>query len=227
MGKRDPRARATGRLGMQRGERYALIPREVIESAAYLALTDWARAVLIALLAQYNGANNGMLALPFSQAKLLGISHQWKLYAGLRLLEASDLILCTRHGHLEGGTKLPSFYAVTWRGIDEPKDGMTYDGTVGVCPVPSHAWAKWERPANWDQEVRAITQRMRGKAAHVCPFPEKSPHTPRVYKAAHPVSSGEGDSRSPREEQGKPITAHPVVVSSKTLAGGSTARGRS
>jgi hypothetical protein len=205
-------------LRVARGERYALIPKEVIESVAYLALTDWARAVLIALLAQYDGSNNGMLALPFSQAKLLGISHQWKLYAGLRVLEASDIIVCTRRGHLQGGTKLPSFYGVTWRGLDEPKDGASYDGTIGACPIPSHAWAKWNKPENWDEQVRAIMRRVRGKSEQICPFPKKTPHTPRGVQAAHPVSSGKRKSRSPRGVKETPILAHPVVVTSKTLA---------
>ena len=58
-------SRRRDRKGLQvgRGERYALLLREVAESAAYNSLPDWARTVLMALLLQYTGKNNGGLAL--------------------------------------------------------------------------------------------------------------------------------------------------------------------
>ena len=205
-------------LQMPRGERYALLPREVMESTAYLALTDWSRTVLFALLAQFHGQNNGSLALPFSQARLLGISHQWKLYAGLRILELADLIICTRRGRLQGGTKLPSYFGLTWRGLDQPKGGLVYDPPANACPIPRNDWARWTQPDDWNTQVRDIARRSRGKSHQTWPFPAARPHTPRMVQAAHPVSSGKRKYRTPRAEKEHALLAHPVVVTSKTSA---------
>jgi hypothetical protein len=152
-------------LGVASGEHYALLPREVLESAAYHAAPDWSRSVLIALAVQYTGTRNGSLALPVAEASALGVRQTWQLYAGLSLLDKCSLISCTRRGRLEQGKKLASLFALTWRGIDEPRDGVTYDAGTRVCPVPSHAWAKWTRPADWDATVRVIVDRARGSGS--------------------------------------------------------------
>lgn len=128
---------------MQRGERYALIPRDVMESDAYRALPDWCVRVLVALAVQYYGSRNGSLALPVAEAQRLGVRQPWRLYAGLRILEAAELIVCTRRGHLSRGTRHASVYAITWKQIDEPAAGITYDAgvSVGVHDLP------WPRAA--------------------------------------------------------------------------------
>lgn len=216
-------SRRRDRKGLQvaRGERYALIPREVLESIPYCSLTDWARTVLVALLAQFNGFNNGMLALPFSQAKLLGVSHQWKLYAGLRLLVATDLIACTRQGRLEAGTKLPSLYAMTWRGIDEPKDGLTYDAGRGACPLPSNAWARWAKPQDWRDYCRKVARENHGRG--------KNPvSTTRGYGRSTTRGARPPKTAQPRMVLEGTSIAQPLVDTSKTSArGGTSARDRS
>lgn len=147
---------------MARSERYALLSDEVLRSAAYHALPDWAVRVLLALAAQYRGARNGSLALPVADARAYGVCQPWRVYAGLRLLCDAQLAICTRRGHLTLGGKLASMYAITWRGIDAPADGIVYDAGIAVCPTPSHAWADWTRPDDWDARVREIVRRMRG-----------------------------------------------------------------
>jgi hypothetical protein len=149
---------------MQRGERYALLPLEVAQSDNYQALPDWAVRTLIALLLGYHGRNNGCLGLTFPQAKALGVSSQWKLFAGLKVLTLADLIVCTRQGRLAGGKKLPSLYALTWKGIDAPPDSVTFDGTIAPCPIPSNAWGRWSKPEDWDGAVASISRKMRGRA---------------------------------------------------------------
>jgi hypothetical protein len=172
-------------LRVERGERYALIPEEVMEHESYHSQPDWARSVLFALAARYNGNNNGDLSLPFSEAKRLGISAQWKLYAGLRLLEKADLIQCTRRGRLERGTKLASLYALTWRGINECAS-VSFDAGISCCPIPANAWVKWAKPDNWKQLVRSIAQANHGV--------EKNPVANRLGK--NPDSTALGAGRS-------------------------------
>ena len=161
--RRDKRGRATGRLGMERGERYALLKREVLESEAFRALPDWAVRVVLGLCAQYYPTRNGNLALPIRDARLFGINAPWKLYAGLKTLEASNLIECTRRGHVSGGRRLASLYALTWWPIDEPAPGVTYDAAISPCPTPTNAWANWVKPTDWKPSVQSIVYRARGR----------------------------------------------------------------
>jgi hypothetical protein len=160
---RDKRSRVTGRLGAQRGERYALLPLEVAQSGNYQALPDWAARVLFALLLSYHGRNNGCLGLTFPQAKTLGVSSQWKLYSGLHVLMLADLIICTRQGRLVAGKKLPSLYALTWKGIDQPQESVSFDGSISPCPLPSNSWARWSRPHDWNDLIARISRKMRGR----------------------------------------------------------------
>ena len=140
---KDRRARATGRLGVKEGERYALVPEEVMSSTAYTAQPDFAKVVLFAVACRSGGHNNGNLSMPFSEARKLGIAHQWKLYAGLQLLRKAGLIELTRQGRLEGGVKVCSLYAITWRAINREPDGVSYDAGILPSVVPSHEWARW------------------------------------------------------------------------------------
>jgi hypothetical protein len=158
---RDVRKKRRSKLGVERGEHYALIPEDIITSAPYLALPDFARVVLIALAVGCHKNNNGDLSLPFSVARTRGVSLRRKLYAGLRLLELADLIVCTRRGRLDHGHKLASLFALTWRPIN-PSD--KYDGGISVLMQPIHAWARWERPNDWQRQVRAVMRSMRGRS---------------------------------------------------------------
>lgn len=164
-------------LGVARGDRYALLPEEVMESVAYHAQPDWARTVLFALACRYQGHNNGDLSLTFSVARRLGIAAQWKLYAGLKVLERADLIITTRRGRLERGKKIASLFALTWRGIDAC-EGVQFDPGISSCPLPSNAWVKWQRPADWPSVCSQIARYMRGR------------------KTAIPDSTHDGEGRS-------------------------------
>lgn len=158
---RDRRARATGRLGVTNGERYALLPEEILQSGAYHAQPDWARTVLFALACRFTGHRNGDISLPFSEARRFGIAAQWKLYAGLRLLELAGVIVCTRRGRLQQGTKLPSLYALTWRRIDKC-EGIALDSGIAESVRPSNDWVRWTKPADWRSIVTAIARKNRG-----------------------------------------------------------------
>jgi hypothetical protein len=159
---KDRRARATGRLGVKEGERYALIPEEVMMSAAYHALPDYAKAVLVAVASRFNGHNNANLSMSFADARKLGIAYQWKLFGGLQLLRKVGLIEMTRQGRLECGTKVCSLYAITWRRINAAPEGVSYDAGIVMRPLPGHEWAKWEPPENWSQVVRETASAMHG-----------------------------------------------------------------
>jgi hypothetical protein len=158
---RSSKARGRSKLGLIRGNRYSVISEEAIVSAAYGALPDYARVVLVALSVGRTNYNNGTLSLTFPDAKERGVSHPWKLYAGLKLLELTGLIVCTRQGHIADGGKVCSLFGVTWEPIIISDK---YDAGIGGSLIASHAWAQWSRPADWAAQERAIASANHGRS---------------------------------------------------------------
>lgn len=108
--------------GRREGERYCSIPWNVLDSDSYHGLSGIAVKMLLFLVRQYNGNNNGDLSAPFSAAAGLNIGSQSTWYKVLKELIAADLIMVTRdpmkkyHGNPHG---LCTLFAITWRKIDE------------------------------------------------------------------------------------------------------------
>lgn len=118
MAKKRSMARAKGRQGPRDGERYALMPVEVLQSEACRTLPAAQLRVLVALAAQFTGYNNGRLTLPLSAARAFGIGSNDTLNRGLHELMDRGLIQLTKQGGL------PPFgcstYALCWRQLDDP-----------------------------------------------------------------------------------------------------------
>src|ERR1039457_830649 len=106
--RRDRCARATGRRGAEYCDLFARMPEQIVESHSYHALPYWAQAVLIALLIGATDARNGRLELTWPTAKRRGVRAEWQLRAGIKLLDAVDLLRVTRMGRLQSGYRLPS-----------------------------------------------------------------------------------------------------------------------
>lgn len=157
MSRRDPQMRRA-----EHGEHYARLSEQVLMCDAYHAIPPWAVRTLIALAAQYRGTRNGSLGLPWHEAQRLGVSQRWQLYGGLQILEAADLIVCTRRGHLAASGGVPSLYALSWLPITHPASGVIYDEGIRVQKTPTHAYARWVRPAGWKDHIRLIVDRARG-----------------------------------------------------------------
>ena len=111
---------------------YALIPRKVVQSAAYQALPDWAVRVLLAYACQYNGRNNGRLVVTTWNFDRLGVRARWHVRASTRLLEATGLIERTDE---------PTTYALTWLARSIVDDDEVVE--------PSDRWQEWEKPKEW------------------------------------------------------------------------------
>ena len=209
---RDRRVRATGRLGMQRGEHYALVPEEVLGSLAYNALPDFGKVVMFAVAVRYHGYNNGNLSLTIADARSYGVAYPWKLYAGLQLLRRTELILCTRQGRLERGRKLCSLYAVTWRSIDPPPEGVSYDSGASTSALASNSWARWEKPEQWMQTVREVTRKNHGRP--------KNPVSTTLGKGrSTTVGTEETKTDQPRWVKETSISVPRVVDTSETSPG--------
>jgi hypothetical protein len=129
--RRHPRRRTSG-------ERYAMLPDEVLRHVSYTSLPYYARAVLTTIAGQYSGINNGDLCCTWNTAKTYGIRSKQHLVKGLALLLSHRLIVKTK----QGGKKPlgPCLYALTWQPIHERRGG--YDFGINPCEA-THVWLNW------------------------------------------------------------------------------------
>jgi hypothetical protein len=121
----------------KKGDRYAQIPLEALQSEAYRWLPDFATRVLNAIAAQFNGYNNGGLELTAREARAFGIGED-VLYAGLGLLIEAGFVRRTVQARRRSGKGAPARYAITWRTLgDFPK----FDVVPTV--TPSRDWQRF------------------------------------------------------------------------------------
>lgn len=199
--------------------RYALILDDVLHSAAFLALPDYAVRVLLVLAAKFGGYNNGDLSLTAAVAfKEYGIA-EWKLRAGLAVLKHVGLIEVTRIGKILNGKGICALYALGWRQID-PSD--KYDISTVVATQAPNGWVKWQKPANWDQLLAEFRDGAKGKRTTWAQAIKKA-HLTRGEQAA-PHGGGETRRyRTPRVRQERQVTAPHVGETSQNS--GSSLRG--
>jgi hypothetical protein len=173
-----------------------MIYEEILQSEAWRALPNFARSLYTAIAAQYRGSNNGNLDFTVSKARTYGISNK-HLAAGIPLLEHVGLIEKTRQGHLAGGKKLCSLYALSCWPVEASE---TYDHPLKLQRPASNGWARWVKPPNWAQIVRAAKRRAAGRNFQ----------TPYAGNALYPhAGNGKGHFRPSLEEQhGATATPH-------------------
>lgn len=114
--------------------RFLMLPATVLDSAAFRSLSHAEVRVLILLAADYDGSNNGGLALTRSQARARGIGSNATLDSGLRQLEQCGLITRTDPGMMR--PPKPARFAVTWKPTD--KTNFTKHSAAG------HEYRHWK-----------------------------------------------------------------------------------
>lgn len=110
-GKRWKEARAK-----RDGGGFVAIPLTVLDSAAYLGAGAHAKALLLDLLSQYRGNNNGDLTACWRFMKERGWKSQDTLNRAKKALIECGLIVETRMG---ARPNKASLYAITWLALDE------------------------------------------------------------------------------------------------------------
>jgi hypothetical protein len=124
--------------------RYIKLPHHVVTSEQWASLSSKAIKLLVDLLSQYNGHNNGMLSPCLSLMKKRGWASS-SLYRAYVELVHAGFIVVTRQGYKIRG--YPTLIATTWNGIDEPKKNCNYDPGVMPSHTPLNYWAK--HPSEW------------------------------------------------------------------------------
>lgn len=115
------------------------IRKDILKSPHFRSLTGTETKVFLHLYGEYNGSNNGYLALPYNQAEdELKISRQ-TLFKTLNNLEAKGWIEKSR----QGGKGRLSYYAVTIESIDEVlKNGLNVHNLTPT-KTASHKWRNY------------------------------------------------------------------------------------
>lgn len=118
--------------GRTNGPSFVQLPHYVLNHPNFLELSGHSVKLLLDMCAQYKGANNGDLAMPWSRMEKRGWKSRDTLNRARRELLDRLWLVITR----QGGRKKPTLYAVTlW-----PIDGC--QGKLDVVPTtrPTHSW---------------------------------------------------------------------------------------
>jgi hypothetical protein len=134
----------------------------VIRSAEFASLSTFALKVLLDLLSQYKGDNNGDLCATWTIMKRRGWRSRDSLTKGMGELKAADFIVLTR----QGGRHRASLYALTCYEID------WCNGKLDInTPTRKFmgAWRKLSIPALMPAGIAISLPRPKGESANDCP----------------------------------------------------------
>jgi len=99
------------------------IPKHVINGPDCVALNHATHRMLMSLIAEYNGKNNGDLSAAKSVISKYGFNSADTISRSINELLSHGLIVKTRSGYAgPDGRRLCSLFAVTWLPIDEISD---------------------------------------------------------------------------------------------------------
>lgn len=109
---------------------FAQLPHVVMDSESFRGLRPSALMVLMCLLRQYRGNNNGDLSAEFSRAQGWGIGSKTTLTKALSELQKRNLIQRTREGRFINPGACCALYAITWKPIDECEGKLEVSSTA-------------------------------------------------------------------------------------------------
>lgn len=100
------------------GGQFAALPYTVLKSAKFASLSPVAVKLMLDLLSQYDGKNNGDLCAAYSVMQKRGWSSKSNLAKALKELMDNQFIVLSE----QGGRHKPTLYAITFYAIDECLD---------------------------------------------------------------------------------------------------------
>jgi len=99
--------------------RFILIPHAVLASSDYIGLSYKSKALLVDLVHQYNGRNNGDLTAALGYMQARGWKRSATLTDAVKEIMEAHLIIRTREGKFQNPHSRCALYAITWQQIDE------------------------------------------------------------------------------------------------------------
>ncbi|MEH6552429.1 MAG: hypothetical protein V7744_20835 [Pseudomonadales bacterium] len=119
--------------------RFIGIPYHVAQSYQFATLSAHANKLLLDLLLQYTGSNNGRLSACWTLMR----ARQWRststVFKAKKELLEKGFIVVTKSGKKMRGH--PTLLAITWNGIDDC-NGEIFDECIKVSVVPLSLWNK-------------------------------------------------------------------------------------
>ena len=112
--------------GRMMTDSFVRIPHHVINHEHFRSLSPRATKLLIDLLAQYRGYNNGDLCAPLSLMRERGWNSSDQLFKAKKELVEKGLIRVSR----QGGLNKCNLYALTWFSIDECDGKLDIASTI-------------------------------------------------------------------------------------------------
>jgi hypothetical protein len=106
--------RAKGKSG-QKKRPFVMLPKDVLNHEDYINLSLKSKSLLVDVLRQYQGYNNGDLSITLSLMRPHGWTSNASLTSAKNELIESNLLVLTR----QGGRNRCSLYGVTFHNIDE------------------------------------------------------------------------------------------------------------
>lgn len=101
--------------GRRNSPPFVRLNRDMLESDAYAQLSPKAVKLMVDMLNQYNGYNNGDLSITWSIMKKRGWKSNGTVWKAAQELIDKKFILLTR----QGGKNQPNLYASTFHAIDD------------------------------------------------------------------------------------------------------------
>jgi hypothetical protein len=98
--------------------RFAAIPHDVLDNPDFLRLPNRARSLLLDVVYQFNGRNNGDLTVAFGFMSKRGWRSKETLSKAVGDLVSAHLIVKTRQGRFQNPGASCDLYALTWKPID-------------------------------------------------------------------------------------------------------------
>lgn len=131
---------------------FAPLPYQLLRSHSLGALSPRATKLLLDLLAQYNGFNNGDLAVAWKLMKKRGWHSQMTLNKAKDELLDRDMIMVTR----QGGRNKATLYALTFYAIDHCKGKLDVSSTHS----PLSTWKRHEPLSEALKKMRERTKKL-------------------------------------------------------------------
>jgi len=138
---------------------FSAFPHCVFDSLSFAGASDKARALLLALIRQLNGANNGHLQLTTKWLKKAGYTCPQNNINACKELIERGLIIQTKFGGLNMGANL---YAVTWlpissfSNLDITLNGFR-QGAYALCQLPPTKRREVKKSKHFDDCNSAVT----------------------------------------------------------------------
>ncbi len=118
---------------------FAGIPHAVLRTRKYASLSGWAVKLLVDVVAQYTGRNNGDLTAAWAVMHPKGWRSKGTLHAACNELIRVGFIVLTR----QGGKNRCSLFGITWQPIDECRDNRTKTSKLDMAATTT-ALGTWK-----------------------------------------------------------------------------------